>query len=154
MEGIAGQPTFEGELSETGGAISGSMAQGPMNLAFALERATGEEVAVAFPEQPVPGEGVVGRWLGTLEAGPQTLRLVLTVELDASGAMDAKIDSLDQGVVLHVGLIELAENRLSLSLPIGASFEGSLNSDGSTVEGTWSQNGAELPLTLQRLAEL
>jgi hypothetical protein len=161
MDGIAGQPTFEGALSSAGDVIEGRFEQGPQSLPFTLERVTGleEETPEADPVHssataaPVPGEGVAGSWTGALDAGGEKLRLVLEVELGESGTMRANLRSIDQGVALDVHSIEYVDRVLNVSIQaIGASYRGSMNSDGSAIAGTWSQSGQELPLTFYRRA--
>jgi hypothetical protein len=160
MAGIPGQPTFEGELSEGGDALAGTFRQGSQELPFGLARAaegTGEaedETPSGLPEEPVPGEGLTGDWLGVLQVGPVTLRLALHVEEAANGALNAVVDSVDQGAVIPVDAITLDdEGRVRLVLDrIAASFAGRMHDDGSAIPGTWAQGGQELPLTLHRLA--
>jgi hypothetical protein len=160
MAGVPGQPTFEGELSEVGDALAGTFRQGPQELPFALARAgegIGEAEAEApsgLPEEPVPGEGMIGDWLGALQVGPVTLRLALHVEEAANGALNAVVNSVDQGVVIPADAIALDdERRVRLVLDrVAASFTGRMHDDGSAIAGTWVQGGQELPLTLHRLA--
>ncbi|MDY7093654.1 MAG: alpha/beta hydrolase [Acidobacteriota bacterium] len=162
MAGIPGQPTFDGQLSKNGDGIAGSFQQGPQNLSFSLRRVEGngeeasEEAAARPPEipaEPVPGEGMAGEWMGVLNPGPVKLRLVLRVE-EKDGKLSATFESVDQGATLDVDTIELAEQQLTFSIQrAGASYEGTLNEDGSAVDGTWKQGGATFPLVFHRLAE-
>lgn len=161
MSGIPGQPTFAGEISESGDAITGTFTQGPQSLPFALERA-GEDEAVGaapdapdLPAEPVPGEGLAGEWLGRLEPGPMILRLALHVEATAAGGLEGSLDSIDQGAEIPIDVVEIDDQgRVRLILDgIAASFEGAMSDDGSAIVGTWLQGGRELPLTFHRLAQ-
>jgi len=156
MAGIPGTPTFDGALGDSGQTITGSFRQGGQSLDFALERAADETPAASSeaPIEGVPGEGAAGEWKGALEAGPVTLRLALHVKPAEDGGVGAVFDSLDQGVTLTVDRITLDEGVLRFAIDrIGGVFEGTMNDDGSAVEGTWSQGGQTLPLTLYRSAE-
>lgn len=166
MSGIPGHPTFAGELSESGDAITGTFTQGPQSLPFALDRAGEVEAdgrepggatpdAPELPAEPVPGEGLAGEWLGRLEPGPTTLRLALHLEATAAGGLEGSLDSIDQGAEIPIDAVEIDDQgRVKLTLGrIGASFEGVMSDDGSTIAGTWLQGGRELPLTFHRLAQ-
>ncbi len=69
------------------------------------------------------------------------------------GSLTASLNSVEQGAVIPVDTVTLTEGALRLSIDrIRASFQGSLNEDGSLVEGTWSQGAQSLPLTFHRTA--
>lgn len=105
--------------------------------------------AAALVAQPPP---IVGKWMGTLDAGSQKLRLGLNVSQNGSGALSATLDSIDQGAMgLPVDEITLTGNRVRLSLKaFGAAYEGTLK-DGR-IEGTWTQGGGSLPLAFEPAA--
>ncbi|HEV8581302.1 MAG TPA: alpha/beta fold hydrolase [Thermoanaerobaculia bacterium] len=112
-------------------------------------------LAAQPPEKPVAGEGAVGEWLGTLEVGPTKLRLALHVEKKGDGGLAATLDSIDQGgakIPVDEAVFEHGKLRLTLKA-IGGSYEGTLNVDGSALQGVWSQGGRQLPLTFQRREE-
>jgi uncharacterized protein len=157
MSGVPGQPTFEGALADSGDAIAGTFQQGPQTLRFSLERTTAEAAPDSPPAptpaaKPVPGEGAAGEWLGTIDAGPVKLRLALHVEKKSDGSLGALLDSVDQGAKIAVDAVIFEGGKLRLDLKaIGASYEGTLNGDGSALEGVWSQGGQQRPLTFHRL---
>ncbi len=153
MGGIPGEPSFDGKLAPSGNAITGTFSQGAQSFAFALERSQKdpESAAPEVAARPIPGEGAPGTWMGTLEAGPSKLRLALHVSEQEGGALKAKLDSLDQGVELDVDSIALKDKRLDFEITtIQGAFSGSLNADGSVLEGTWTQMGQSFPLTFYR----
>jgi alpha-beta hydrolase superfamily lysophospholipase len=105
----------------------------------------------ALRAEPVPGKGAVGEWLGALEVGAVKLRLGLHIEKKADGGLGAVLDSMDQGAKIPVGAIVFEHGALRLDLKaIGASYDGALSTDGSALEGTWSQGAQKLPLTFHR----
>jgi pimeloyl-ACP methyl ester carboxylesterase len=107
--------------------------------------------APAQPAQPMVAERVVGDWLGALKVGAASLRLGLHVDRKDDGGLSAVLDSIDQGAKIPVGEISFENRTLKLSIAaIGASYEGSLNAEGSAIEGSWSQGGQKLPLTFER----
>jgi uncharacterized protein len=150
MPAVPGRPTFEGEI--TGDSIAGTFTQGGQSFPFALTRGTGEApVPPPAASGSVPGEGLVGEWLGALDAGPTRLRLALSVTKDSEGSLSAILESVDQGSKIPVTRISMENRRVQLSLEaIGGSFVGTMNADGSAIEGRWAQGGSELPLTFNR----
>jgi pimeloyl-ACP methyl ester carboxylesterase len=104
----------------------------------------------AAPDDPV------GLWMGTLDAGGAKLRLAFHVSRNPDGSIHATADSLDQGASgLQVDGFGIADGTLRIEMKmIGGSFEGKLSADGKRAEGKWSQSGASLPLTLERVDKL
>src|SRR5687768_776228 len=49
-----------------------------------------------------PAKDFAGTWQGTLEAGGQKLRLVVTVTKSEAGAYSGKLDSVDQGATVPI----------------------------------------------------
>jgi uncharacterized protein len=114
--------------------------------------------AAATAGAPAPAEraapAVAGDWLGALAVGAVELRLALHVEQTEDGGLHAMLDSIDQGAKIPVERIGVEGSDVTLALPaIGAAFAGRLDAAGSTIEGTWTQGGRELPLTFSRTAE-
>jgi len=109
-------------------------------------------VAVAAPAiamaQTAP---IVGDWYGTLNAGGNGLPLVFHIKADGSAA----VDSPAQNAMGLAATASFAEGRARVTLTaILASFEGVLSADGKTLDGKWSQGGAQLPLALGRTPSL
>ena len=90
-----------------------------------------------------------GAWWGTLEAGPQQLRVVLHVAAK-DGKFSATMDSPDQGAFgMAIDSVAIAQDRIRFSLQsLGASYEGVLT--GGRIEGTFTQAGQKLPLAFER----
>jgi pimeloyl-ACP methyl ester carboxylesterase len=107
--------------------------------------------AVVLVAQPSP---IVGKWIGTLDAGSQKLRLGLNVSQNGAGAPSATLDSIDQAAMgLPIDEITLTGNQVRLSLKaFGASYEGTLNE--GRIEGNWSQGGGSLPLNFEPAASV
>ena len=94
-------------------------------------------------------------WEGSLKVRPGIeLRVVLHVRGDDQGATVATLDSPDQGqggFKLDPFSLSPGEHRLAFELKSkGAKYEGKLNSEGTEAVGTWSQGGAQLPLTFRQ----
>lgn len=119
-------------------------------------------VAAPSPAQddaPVPKAAIIdiepalGTFLGTLQAGPKRLPLVFRIERGRGERGAGTMDSPDQGAMgISVESIVLRADR-SVTLRCSAvrgEFTGTLNADGSEIDGTWRQGGQEFPLLLMR----
>lgn len=93
---------------------------------------------------------LVGRWMGTLDVGPQKLRIALNVTANPAGALSATMDSLDQGAMgIPVGSISVTGDKVEFAIPaIGGSYEGTITG-ARRIVGKWSQGGASLPLNFE-----
>lgn len=157
IPGVPGNPTFQGKLSEDGKAIAGELTQSGQHFPFKLERPSGAKSASdaygATPDKGVPGQGLEGRWQGTIEAAGMAMRLVLKVMKASDGAFTARLDSPDQSVLdLPVDLVTLKDNALRFELKrISATYTGTLNKDGSEIAGEWQQGPGAVTLTFKRL---
>lgn len=106
-------------------------------------------VPVAVAPAPSPFTGV---WLGTLHAGSKGLRIQLHLDLATTPA-GCSLDSLDQGAMgIPCTNVVASGTALSFDVPaVKGKASGTL--DGDTISGTWSQEGASLPLTMARQAK-
>jgi fermentation-respiration switch protein FrsA (DUF1100 family) len=99
------------------------------------------------------GADVTGSWVGTLDAAGQELRLVFHIVRDDVGQLSGTMDSPDQGAYgLALSAVEEGENgsvRFEFSMA-GGEFTGRFSDDRRTIEGSWAQGGASLPLLLER----
>jgi hypothetical protein len=97
-------------------------------------------------------EATKTKWEGVLDVGAAKLRLVLNVAKAADGSAAATVDSPDQGANgLPVDSINFNGATVHFEMgSIGASYNGSLSSDGVVITGRWEQGGRSWPLVLKR----
>ena len=95
-----------------------------------------------------------GNWAGSLQAGDAVLHLVLHISKSDDGSFKATIDSLDQGVYgITVTAPTQKDSSLQFSVSsVGASYEGKIAEDYSSIRGVWSQGAVGLPLEFHRQA--
>ena len=96
---------------------------------------------------------VSGNWESVLKLGDQKLRLVLKVSDGPNGQLQAVMDSLDQpgGDNLEVDSITLQGNVLRFEMKkLYISYEGTLNSNGSEIAGTFTQGGGASSLVFRK----
>jgi pimeloyl-ACP methyl ester carboxylesterase len=105
---------------------------------------------VAWPQD------LTGNWQGTLDVGPNQLRLGLHVSRNDAGAYSSVLDSIDQGTTGMPVRVTLVQGReLHLELPdLSATFDGSLNAGQDEIAGLFTQRGITLPLALRRVEKI
>src|SRR5579863_5303744 len=142
--------SYEGKFDAAAGSIAGTWSQGaPLPLEF--KRVT---APIKTEHKPAKPSDIDGAWLGTLDAGAVKLRIVFHFFNTEDGLM-AVLDSPDQNVK-GMPATSVSRNGLSLTVelkPIGGKFEGKISSDLASMDGTWTQGGASLPLTLKRVKD-
>jgi hypothetical protein len=147
---IPGDPTFAGTLAQDGASLAGSFTQGGQTFPFKVARAEKNADEAATPAAGVPGEGFAGTWQGALEA--EGFRLRLAFELaDGEGGLGGVVDSIDQQVKIPISKAAANGRGLHIELAtVGATFDGTMNDDGSEIAGEWMQGGKSLPLVVKR----
>jgi uncharacterized protein len=108
--------------------------------------------AMAFSSIPAQ-QKIEGIWLGTLTVPGAELRIVINLSKNADGKLIATLDSPDQGAKgIPVEEVTFVNGHLGLAArSLNGGYEGNFTSDGSSIEGTWSQNGASFPLNVKRV---
>jgi uncharacterized protein (TIGR03435 family) len=104
----------------------------------------------ALPGSALQAQNITGAWQGTLEAGPQKLRVVFKILLD-DDKLNAVMYSIDQGGQ-PIAANAITKDGSTVKMTIAAlsgTYEGKVSADGNSITGTWSQ-GAPLPLSLAR----
>ena len=93
-----------------------------------------------------------GDWKGTLDVSGTKLDLVLHIS-SKDGALGGTLDSPDQGATgLRIDSISVTGKSLRFEMKsLGAGYEGVFSADGSQIEGQFSQQGVNLPLTFKRI---
>src|SRR6476469_6697303 len=98
-----------------------------------------------------PAKDFEGAWQGTLEAGGQKLRLLLTVTKSEAGAYAGKFDSLDQGATIPIDAITVNGDAVRWEVKSAAIvYEGTVNKERTELTGTFTQADQKFPLTFKR----
>jgi uncharacterized protein (TIGR03435 family) len=107
--------------------------------------------ATPAPAKETHAKGdISGNWQGTLQAG-RSLRLILQIAKTDKG-WSAKMYSIDQGgQPINASSIALDGSAFKFSVDlIGASYQGTVNADGNSIAGSWTQGPNPIPLTFVR----
>ena len=93
--------------------------------------------------------GIAGNWQGTLQAGPQNVRLVFKIALE-NDKLQATLYTVDQPSPPIATTITRDGSTVKLTIPaMNAKYEGKLSGDGNSIAGTWNW-GAPQALNLTR----
>ncbi|MBV9960419.1 MAG: hypothetical protein JO360_18475 [Acidobacteria bacterium] len=94
-----------------------------------------------------------GDWQGVLSVGSQQLHLILKLKKAADGGYTGTMDSPDQPGAndLKIDTIAYKDSGLRLEmLDLNAAYEGTVNRDGTEMNGHWKQGPLDLPLIFRR----
>jgi hypothetical protein len=141
---------FEGVLSADGQSISGTATLEGFPLPFRLTRRGDPRIEAPARSAPI-GKELEGTWNGTLDVNGRGLRFVLTMSNHPDGTSTGSLVSLDEGELkVPVAITETAAG-LTLELkPVGSSYAGALNKEGTELVGTFRQGTFAVPLTFRR----
>jgi pimeloyl-ACP methyl ester carboxylesterase len=97
---------------------------------------------------------IAGTWQGTINAGPQMLRVVIQITRAKDGTLTATMYSIDQSPnPIRINSIKLDGANLSFSVDTAPGrYEGTVSADGASIAGTWTRE-APRTLVLQRANE-
>jgi uncharacterized protein len=96
---------------------------------------------------------ISGNWEGVIKVQNQELRLVLHVR-EAGGKLTATFDSPDQYLAgMPVDSIDVKGQQLNFEIKrLMALYTGTLDQEGKTVNGSWSQLGMSFPVNFKKAA--
>jgi hypothetical protein len=149
IKGVPGDPAFNGSISADGKTLSGEFTQGAGSFPFKFKR-NGDPKVEEAKKSPAVAKPFVGTWEGALDAGGQTLRLILKLANEGASSTGTLI-SVDQGAAeIPVSGIEQSGDKLMLRVQmVGGTYDASINKEGTELDGTWTQ-GTPLPLKLKK----
>jgi pimeloyl-ACP methyl ester carboxylesterase len=99
-------------------------------------------------------QNVAGKWLGTIKAPDQELRIAFEISETKEGGCTAVVHSIDQGAMnIPITTVTLNGDSLRLELKSAFAYEGRLQSDGNTIDGNWIQ-GDSTPLVMKRVDKI
>ena len=146
--GIGG--TFAGTVS--GQQIKGTWTQLKHSWPLVLNR-TNEDDAIAAQEMNYDHTGpddLPGHWHGTLNAGGTKLRLALNIGTLPDGSLSSTMISPDQ-TTAEIPATKIDWTRPNVRIEwkaLNGVFAGKVG--GGKLSGTWSQNGATMPMVFSR----
>jgi hypothetical protein len=147
----AGDPHYDGKLSEDGKTISGNLTAGGQPIPLDLKWKSEPRAVEKAPANTGEVQVLEGVWEGVLDANGNQLHLRFNFTKNADGSITATFDSVDQGANgLPIASIARTGDTVKMDLKaVGGTYEGTLNKDASAMTGTFTQGGS-FPLNLQR----
>jgi hypothetical protein len=133
-EGTFADGTFSGNWSQPGGSI-------PLTLA----------PYVAPTLTDADKDLLRGSWVGKLETPIGNYTMVFRFEDDADGEFTGFLDSPDEGARgIPITNIELTDGKLEFRVPRAVLTYTATMADGKMTDGTWSQRGQDVPLSMEK----
>ena len=142
--------TYEGTVSADGDTIGGTWSQG---TAMALNLTRAEAAKPATSAAPNDAS-IAGTWAGSINTGAFNLRIIIKIATGAAG-LTAQLQSPDQSQQ-WIAADSIARSGGSLTMEfkvLKGTYEGKLSADGSTMDGTFTQLGTPLPLSLKHVKD-
>jgi uncharacterized protein (TIGR03435 family) len=94
-------------------------------------------------------QNITGNWQGTLQAGPQKVRIVFKIAPE-NDKLKATIYTVDQPSPPIATTITQDGSTVKMTIPaLNGKYEGKLSADGNAIAGTWTQ-GVPMALNLAR----
>ncbi|MEQ9406808.1 MAG: alpha/beta hydrolase [Fuerstiella sp.] len=135
--------SFSGSYNADKTEATGIFRQGGAELPLTLTR--GDSKAAA------PKEKFKEAWVGKLDMGIIKPVMQFRVMKGPGDRPLVYFDSITEGQTGFAGTWSIKEGELLFEIPpIRLKFRGELNDAGDSAEGTWSQGGRDVPLTLKR----
>lgn len=108
-------------------------------------------ISVLHGAQLSQSSSPTGTWEGKLNVSTVNLRLVLRI-VETNGILTATMDSPDQGTrgMVVNDVIVRNDSLLFTVVSVQGRYAGAISSDGTTIDGQWSQGPVSLPLLLRR----
>lgn len=96
----------------------------------------------AYAQGAPSAPSLEGKWAGALGSGANQLHLEVDFAKLPDGSYTGKLNSVDQGSILPVAVIGLTGNAVHFEIPVvGGVYQGTINSGGTEIAGTWQQTG-------------
>jgi uncharacterized protein (TIGR03435 family) len=103
----------------------------------------------AFQVSALQAQNITGNWQGTLQAGPQKVRIVFKIALE-NDKLKATLYTVDRPSAPIATTITRDGSTVKMTIPsLNGNYEGKLSVDGNSIAGTWTQ-GAPLAVNLAR----
>jgi len=139
---------YSGKIAADLQSVPGTWSQGGADLPLVLKRT--KDQAEEVEHKPVAPSDIDGAWLGSLDTGTITLRVVFHI-VNTDDGLRATLDSPDQGMTgLQVSAVKRDGSSLEIEVDtIAGVFAGTISSDKNSIAGQWTQGGGALPLVLK-----
>jgi uncharacterized protein len=153
-ETVPVQGTFQGTIDKDATEVKGTWTQGDQPPAEVDLKRAPTEAAAKPAGQTSPGASIDATWLGSLDAGAIKLRIVFKISTTPAG-LAAQMQSPDQSPDwADATSVNRTGDSLSIALKqLGIAYEGKIAADANSIDGTFTQMGNSLALSLKRVTD-
>jgi hypothetical protein len=134
------------------GKMKGTITNAQASVPIEFTR-TGEAHVQLIPPSPSVSKELEGDWEGSLDTpGGQGFRILVHFKNQADGTVEATFANLTLGMPsVPMNDVRQTGQRVEFGLKVaGASFDGTLNKEGTELVGQLDHEGSGVPLTLRR----
>lgn len=94
-------------------------------------------------------------WFGVMKTRTRQFRFVLQLNLKKQPSQGQLISLDEGGQSFSLSNVKRSGDKFTFLLPLtNASFASTLNEEGTTANGTWTQRGHDIPLSFSRVASV
>ena len=136
---------------DAAGKMKGTIStpQGPVPVEF---KHTGEANVALIPASPAVSKELEGDWEGSLQTPDRAFRIIVHFRNQPDNTVTATIDTPDTGGMgLPLNDVKQTGQNVEFGIKIAhASFQGTLNQEGTELTGQWGHQESRIPLTLRK----
>lgn len=142
--------TFSGVVSPDGQSIAGAFRMESYDFPFTLRRLGPGKTSAVLVSAPVT-DALAGQWSATAASAGLSERVTLTVTNQQTGTARALlVNETEGGLQIPLVVVQRGQD-VTLEAPgVMSRFDGTLNLQGTTLSGTWTQGATHLALTFSR----
>jgi hypothetical protein len=147
VNAVPGVGTYQGTVNKDASAIEGNWTQG-QNPPINLNLTPAKPQVAAKPGTP---SDIDGTWAGLLDAGSANLHILFKF-VNMENGLSASIQSPDQSPAWAPATSVARDgDKITITFnAFGATFEGKIAADKATIDGTFTQQGHEMPLVVRK----
>jgi hypothetical protein len=136
---------------EPDGRMRGSLSNPEATTPIEFKR-TGEAKVEPIPASPAVSKDLEGDWEGSLQTPGRAFRMLFHFRNQADGTVAATIDTPDSGGLgLPLNNVKQSGRKVEVGIRIAhATFQGTMNPEGTELAGEFTHEQNRLPLTLRK----
>ena len=133
------------------GRMAGTLPNPQSTLPIEFKR-TGEPKVELIPASPAVSNDLEGDWEGSLPTPGRTFRIRFHFKNQADGTVAATVDTPDSGAIgLPLNNVKQTGRKVEVGMRIAhATFQGTLNAEGTELVGQFAHEPMSVPLTLRK----
>lgn len=133
------------------GRMTGTLSNPQSTLPIEFKR-TGEPKVELIPASPAVSNDLEGDWEGSLPVPGRAFRILFHFRNQADGTVVASVDTPDSNAVgLPLNNVKQTGRKVEVGMRIAhATFQGTLNAEGTELVGQFAHEPMSVPLTLRK----